>query len=176
MMQQIFSVARRLCLNGPRATTRRIGIAWRNALHQLSLYVNFDHFPECELTSIDKIFKVDYRLWHGELWEALPAEELVAIASAPNFLGNKRIKTQHFVGAATKWVRKSDTEVTGHHQMRVAHQKYKDDELKEVLAQGHYHGGATMHYRKIDGEWKFAGVEPVFGWAEFDPDQIFRDC
>lgn len=95
------------------------------------------------------------------------------MASAPTFLGNKRIKTQHFVGAATKWIRKSDTEVTAHHQMRVAHQKYKDDDLKDVLAQGHAHGGAIMHYRKVDGDWKFAGVEPKVRWTEFEHDQIF---
>lgn len=117
--------------------------------------------------------QVDYRLWHGELWEALPAPDLIAIASAPTFLGNPRIKTQHFVGAATKWVRKSDTEVTGHHQMRVAHQKYRDDELKDVLAQGHCHGGAIIHYRKVEGEWKWAGVEPVLRWTEFDHGKIF---
>lgn len=105
--------------------------------------------------------------------EALSAADWIAMASVPIFLGNKRIKTQHFVGAATKWIRKSDTEVTAHHRMRVAHQKYKDDELKDVLAQGHAHGGAIMHYRKVDGEWKFTGVEPKVRWTEFEHDQIF---
>jgi hypothetical protein len=52
--------------------------------------------------------------------------------------------------------------------MRVAHQKYKDDELKEVLYQGHALGKATIQYRKIDGVWKFAGLEPDIRWTEYD--------
>lgn len=111
----------------------------------------------------------------GEMWDALPAADLVAMASDPRFLGNKRIKTQHLVGGAPKWVKTSEVEVTGHHQMRVAHQRYEDDELTKVLAQGHAHGKATMYYRRVDGEWKFAGLEPDIRWTEFDHDKIFGE-
>lgn len=93
--------------------------------------------------------------------------------SNPHFLGNKRIKTQHLVGGVSKWVKNSEAEMTGCHQMRVAHQRYEDDELTTVMAQGHAHGNATIHYRKIDGEWKFAGVEPEIRWTEFEHDKIF---
>lgn len=98
----------------------------------------------------------------------------MALVSAPNFLGDPRIQTQHFIGAAARWERTSDTTVVAHHQMRVAHQKYADaDARTEVLAKGHCHGGAVMHYRKVEGQWKFAGVEPRLGWTEYDFDQIF---
>lgn len=109
----------------------------------------------------------------GKMWDALPAAELVAMASSPHFLGNKRVKTQHLVGGASKWIKTSETEITGHHQMRVAHQRYEDDELAKVFAQGHAHGMAKMHYRRVGGEWKFAGLEPVIRWTEFEHDKIF---
>lgn len=94
------------------------------------------------------------------------------MASDQKFLGNIRLKTQHFVGA-TKWIQKSENEITGYHQMRVAHQKYKDDELSEAVMKGHAHGKSTIWYRKIDGMWKFAGIEPDIRWAEYDHDKIF---
>lgn len=96
------------------------------------------------------------------------------MVSSPHFLGNKRIKTQHFIGA-TKWSQVSPTDIIAEQQMRVAHQKYKDDELKEVQYQGHALGKATIQYRKIDGVWKFAGLEPDIRWTEFDNDKIFHE-
>lgn len=95
------------------------------------------------------------------------------MASNESFLGNRRIKTQHFIGAS-KWLQISDSEITGYHQMRVAHQKYKDDELKEVLYMGHAHGKATVKYRIVDGIWKFAGIEPDIRWGEHNYDKIFQ--
>ncbi|KAJ9635111.1 hypothetical protein H2199_008597 [Coniosporium tulheliwenetii] len=115
---------------------------------------------------------LDYRSVMGKMWESLLAEEFVGLASNAHFLGNPRIKTQHFIGAS-KWVKTGDEEVTGYHQMRVAHQKYKDDELKEAQYQGHAHGKATIYYRLCDGIWKFAGLVPDIRWAERDYDKIF---
>jgi scytalone dehydratase len=88
-------------------------------------------------------------------------------------LGNQRLKTQHFVGGASKWVQLNDREIAGYHQMRVAHQKYADDALTEVALKGHGHGKATIWYRKVDGVWKFAGLEPGDRWGEFDYNKIF---
>ncbi|KAL8783973.1 MAG: hypothetical protein Q9195_009228 [Heterodermia aff. obscurata] len=115
---------------------------------------------------------LDYRSVMGKMWESLPAEGFVSLASSAQFLGNPRIKTQHFIGAS-KWVKSGDEEVTGCHQMRVEHQKYKDDELKEVQYQGHAHGKATIYYRLCGGIWKFAGLVPDIRWAEHDYDKIF---
>ena len=44
--------------------------------------------------------------------------------------------------------------------MRVAHQKYADDEPTEVAVKGHAHGKGTIWYRRVDNIWKFAGIEP----------------
>ncbi|KAL5002088.1 histidine phosphatase superfamily [Aspergillus recurvatus] len=102
----------------------------------------------------------------------MPADEFVAMVSHPHFLGNPLLKTQHFVGT-TRWEKVDDSKIIGHHQMRVAHQKHIDVEMKKVVAKGHGHGSATVTYRKIDGEWKFAGIEPNTRWTEFGGEGIF---
>ncbi|KAG5970579.1 hypothetical protein E4U55_001579 [Claviceps digitariae] len=117
---------------------------------------------------------VDYRAVLGQLWESMPANDFIQMISSPHFLGNPLIKTQHLVGAS-RWRQTSDSTITGHHQMRVAHQKYADTQGKEVVLKGHAHGGSTTRYRKVDGEWKFAGIEPDIRWAEFDLDKMFEE-
>jgi len=107
-------------------------------------------------------------------WDSLPAADFIGLASNPHFLGNVRIRTQHFMGQ-TRWVETGDGAIKGHHQMRVAHQKYKDDALTEVLCKGHAHGAATVHYRRVDGVWKFAGLEPDIRWSEGEYERIFKD-
>lgn len=110
----------------------------------------------------------------GMIWEKMPANEFLSMASSHKFLGNARIKTQHFMGAS-KWVQNGDNEITGYHQMRVAHQRFSDDDLSSVLYKGHAHGKATIHYRNVDGEWKFAGLEPDIRWSEDDYAKIFQE-
>lgn len=116
--------------------------------------------------------QIDYRAFLDKIWESMPAEQFLGMASGQNFLGNRRLKTQHFVGA-TKWVQTGEGEVTGYHQMRVAHQKYADDDLTEVALKGHAHGRSTIWYRRVDGVWKFAGIAPDIRWSEYDHDKIF---
>lgn len=96
------------------------------------------------------------------------------MASNAHFLGNRRIKTQHFIGAG-KWEHTSQNEIVSFVQMRVAHQKYKDDELKEVLCTGHAHGKATVRFQQLDGTWKFAGLTPDIRWAENEYERIFGE-
>lgn len=110
----------------------------------------------------------------GQEWKSMPAEDFLAMASSPKFLGNARIKTQHLIGAS-KWVQTGEDTITGYHQMRVAHQKYSDDSLTVVVYKGHAHGGATTKYRRVNGVWKFAGLEPHIRWREHDVDKIFED-
>lgn len=110
----------------------------------------------------------------GKFWESMPAVDFLELASSQQFLGNKRIKTQHLVGAG-KWIQTAEGEITGYHQMRVAHQKYGDDDLTEVVAKGHAHGKVTIQYRSVDGVWKLAGLEPDIRWAEHDLEKIFHD-
>lgn len=103
----------------------------------------------------------------------MPAEQFLGMASDPNFLGNTRIKTQHFIGATT-WFQASEDEIIGRQQMRVAHQKYADDNMTEVAVKGHAHGKSTIWYRKVDSVWKFAGIEPDIRWSEYNHDKIFE--
>ncbi|KAH6843304.1 scytalone dehydratase [Chaetomium sp. MPI-CAGE-AT-0009] len=118
--------------------------------------------------------RVDYRSFLNKLWDAMPAEAFVAMASDPKVLGDPRLKTQHFVGVS-KWVKVSETEITGCHQMRVAHQKYADEKLTEVAARVNAHGRASIFYRKVDGVWKFAGIEPDIRWSSGNHDELFQD-
>ncbi|KAI0536953.1 putative scytalone dehydratase [Xylaria digitata] len=119
------------------------------------------------------VMRVDYRHVMGKIWESMPAEDFVPLASNPHFLGDETLRTQHFIGGASKWVRVSNDEIEGRHQLRVAHQRYADSSLKEVTLKGHAHGGATMWYKKVEGVWKFAGLCPDIRWSEFDYDKMF---
>lgn len=103
----------------------------------------------------------------------MPADEYIQMASDPKVLGNTRLKTQHLVGVA-KWVQTGEDTITGYNQMRVAHQKYTDDTLSEVAVKGHGHGKATIWYQRVDGVWKFGGIEPDIRWSEYDHDKIFE--
>jgi scytalone dehydratase len=95
----------------------------------------------------------------------MTAQQFQTMVSDETFLGKQRLKTQHAVGVG-KWVQTGDDEITGNHQMSVARQEYKDDELTEVVHKSHAHGNATVWYRKIDGAWKFAGIQPEIRWIE----------
>ncbi|KAI1734864.1 putative scytalone dehydratase [Xylaria scruposa] len=130
---------------------------------------DWDRLAKC----IAPTLHIDYRSFLDKLWEEMPAEQFVAMASGEKFLGNPRLKTQHFVGA-TRWEQISGTEITGHHQFRVAHQKYADDELKQVKVKGHAHGKGKILYRKVEGVWKFAGIQPDIRWSEYDHDKIWE--
>ncbi|KAJ9142408.1 Scytalone dehydratase [Pleurostoma richardsiae] len=130
---------------------------------------DWDRLSKC----IAPTLYIDYRSFLNKLWEAMPAEEFIGMVSSERVLGPKRLKTQHLVGAS-KWAQKSDEEIQGLHQMRVAHQKYASDDLKEVAVKGHAHGRATIFYRKVDGVWKFAGIEPDIRWSEYDHDKIWE--
>lgn len=116
--------------------------------------------------------RIDYRSFLDKMWEALPADEYVAMASDPHVLGNPLLKTQHFIGSS-KWEKVSDTEVIGWHQLRVPHQKYTDESKTTVAVKGHAHGTNQHWYKKVDGVWKFAGLAVEIKWAEFDLDKVF---
>lgn len=104
----------------------------------------------------------------------MPSDEFLEMASDPRFLGNQRLKTQHFVGLSS-WEKVSDSEIIGTHQLRVAHQKYTDSDMTEVLVKGHAHGTGIMWYRRVDSVWKFAGLKPNIRWSEFDYDKVFAE-
>jgi len=104
----------------------------------------------------------------------MPADEFVSMISDPAVLGNPLLRTQHFIGG-TRWEKVSDTEVIGYHQLRVPHQVYVDETLKDVKVKGHAHSANKHWYRKVDGVWKFAGLAPDIRWFEDDFDKVFAD-
>jgi scytalone dehydratase len=87
--------------------------------------------------------QVNYSLLVGSKWDDMPAEQFLRMASDPKFQGNPLIKTQHFVGVGS-WRQTAANSIEGMHQLRVAHQKYKDDTFKDVAAKGHDHGTCTF--------------------------------
>ena len=118
--------------------------------------------------------QIDYRSFLNKLWPAMPADEFIQMASDPKVLGNPLLKTQHFIGG-TKWEKVSEDEIIGWHQLRVPHQKYTDATMTEVAVNGHAHSTNQHWYKKIDGEWKFAGLNPEIRWSEFDFDKVFEE-
>jgi scytalone dehydratase len=103
----------------------------------------------------------------------MPAEEFIAMISDKSVLGNPLLRTQHFIGGASKWEKVSDTEIIGYHQLRVPHQVYTDASLEKVEVKGHAHSHNTHYYRKVNGVWKFAGLNPDIRWFEYDFDKVF---
>lgn len=117
--------------------------------------------------------RIDYRSFLDKMWEAMPADEFVAMASDPNVLGNPLLMTQHFIGGS-RWEKVSDDEVIGYHQLRVPHQRYTDASRTAVAVKGHAHSHNTHWYKKVDGMWKFAGLCPDIRWGEYDFDRVFE--
>jgi scytalone dehydratase len=103
----------------------------------------------------------------------MSTDDFVAMASSTTVLGDKTLRTQHFIGG-TKWEKVSDDEIIGYHQLRVPHQRYKDESQKEVIMKGHAHSTNKHWYKKEDGVWKFAGLNPDIRWHEYDFDRIFE--
>jgi scytalone dehydratase len=104
----------------------------------------------------------------------MPADDFLKMISDNAVLGNPLLKTQHFIGG-TRWEKVSDDEIIGYHQLRVPHQKYTDSSMKTVAVKGHAHSTNTHWYKKVDGEWKFAGLCPNIKWFEYDFDKVFAD-
>ncbi|RYP17205.1 hypothetical protein DL765_004661 [Monosporascus sp. GIB2] len=129
---------------------------------------NWDRLREC----IAPTLRVDYRSFLDKLWEAMPAEEFIAMISNQAVLGDPILMTQHFIGGTT-YEKVSDDEVVGHHQLRVPHQRYTDETRARVAVKGHAHSTNTHWYRKVGGVWKFAGLSPEIRWYEYDFDKVF---
>ena len=103
----------------------------------------------------------------------MPAEEFVRVMSQIGFVGDPLVHTQHHIGAS-KWVKISDDEAIGHHQLRAAHQRYTAADRKTVENKGHGHAMVKHFYRKVDGEWKLAGLRPTVRWNEFEFERMFK--
>ena len=116
--------------------------------------------------------QIDYSIVGHSRIEDMPAKEFLGMMSAPQFLGDPLIRTQHMMGAS-KYERLSETEVVGHHQIRAAHQRYTGPDKLKVENKGHGHSHIDHWYRRVDGTWKLAGLCPKVYWNEFDFEKIF---
>ena len=114
---------------------------------------------------------IDYSIVGHKRIDDVPAQEFIAMMNSPAFLGDPLVRTQHLMGAQ-KFVRTSETEVVGHHQIRAAHQRYKADG-KTVENRGHGHSFVQHWYSKVNGVWKLSGLRPKIYWNEHDFDKIF---
>ncbi|KAF4986057.1 hypothetical protein FDECE_16152 [Fusarium decemcellulare] len=117
--------------------------------------------------------KVDYTVVTGQKWDSMPAKEFVAMVSDQGFLGDPLVDTQHFIGAS-KYQLLSNDLAEGTHQLRAAHQRYTGPDKKTVEAKGHAHAVVRHTYKKIQGEWKLAGLTPSVYWNEFEFEKIFK--
>ena len=63
--------------------------------------------------------------------------------------------------------------LVSYHQLRVPHQKYTDETLSTVAVKGHAHSFNLHWYKKVNGVWKFAGLNPDIRWFEYDFDKVF---
>ncbi|KAF2479588.1 Scytalone dehydratase-domain-containing protein [Neohortaea acidophila] len=104
----------------------------------------------------------------GPLKERLSPDEFIAIHASPKVIGDPRVKTQHLVGVSRWSGVEADGSVRGSHQLRVAHQRYADEGLKEVVNKGHGYGVVHQSYAKVEGEWKITGNAPTVDWSEYD--------
>jgi len=143
---------------------------------QYTLFEWADSYDAKDWNRLSKVIaptlRIDYRSFLGKLWEAMPAEEYLAMASNPDVLGDPLLMTQHFIGAS-RWEKVSDDEVIGYHQLRVPHQRWTDATRTAVAIKGHAHSHNTHWYKKVNGVWKFAGLNPDIRWGEYDFDNVF---
>lgn len=124
---------------------------------------DWERLQQCLAPSI----RLDFRSLRGALHEDLSPTEYAAILSDKKLLGDKRLKTQHLLGRG-KWEVLSNGTVHIWHQIRVAHQRYTNEDLAVVENKGHAHGTTQHWYRKIEGTWKLEGVEPQLEFTEYD--------
>jgi scytalone dehydratase len=103
----------------------------------------------------------------------MDADEFIVMMSDEGFLGDPLLKTQHLLGAS-EWVKVSDTEIIGHHQLRAAHLRYAAPDHRVEEKRGHSHATNEHYYVKVDGVWKFGGLKPYIRWNEYEFESIFK--
>ncbi len=119
------------------------------------------------------VMQIDYTEVNDHKWTDMLADDFVKMMSHEGFLGDELVHTQHHIGAS-KWEKISESEVIGHHQLRAANQRYTGLDKQNVENKGHGHAMIKHWYKKIDGEWKFAGLRPTVRWNEYAFEKIFK--
>jgi scytalone dehydratase len=117
--------------------------------------------------------QIDYTHVSGKKWDAMRPDEYISMMSDPGFLGDPLLQTQHLLGMS-KWEKITDDYIVGHHQLRAAHLRYADESRAVEEMRGHSHATNEHYYRKVDGEWKFAGLKPYIRWNEYEFEHVFK--
>jgi scytalone dehydratase len=115
---------------------------------------------------------IDYTLVSNQKWVSMTAADFIAMISAPGFLGDPLLKTQHLLGAC-EWEKVSDDYIIGHQQLRAGHLRFTDATHTVEAKRGHSHATNEFYYRKVNGVWKFAGLKPEVRWNEYEFETIF---
>ena len=116
-------------------------------------------------TNMDGAHQIDYSQVNGRHWAEMPRDDFVNAMRQYGFVGDQLVRTHHQIGAS-KWHKVSDDYVIGHHQLRAAHQRFTDADLRVVQNKGCGHSIVQMFYRRLQGEWKLAGMKPMVRWHE----------
>lgn len=103
----------------------------------------------------------------------MAADEFVGLMAQVGSVGDPLVHTQHLIGIS-KWQKISDEEIIGHHQLRTSHQRYSSGDLRTVERKGRGHAMMRHFYRKINGQWKLAGLRPTLRWNEIEFDRAAR--
>jgi scytalone dehydratase len=115
--------------------------------------------------------QVNYSGVNNSKSDSMPAAAFVEMMKNPLFLGDKNIDSQHMLGLS-KWEKTSDAEIVCQYQSRAAHMRW-DEGRKMLAAKGHGHGLVTMFFKRIDGEWKWAGIATKVDFNEHQFEWVF---
>lgn len=107
-----------------------------------------------------------------------PAEDYIAMISAPNRLGNPLVGTQHLLGAST-WERTAERNITAAYQFRAQHVRFGDNgngsRTNEQLRAAVIYGTVEHYFHEEgDGKWKLSGLRPTTFFEDCNVTAIFE--
>ena len=106
-----------------------------------------------------------------------PAEDYVAMISAPNRLGNPFVATQHLLGAST-WARTAERNITATYQVRAQNIRFADNgsggrsnvQLRAAVT----YATVDHHFFNGDDGWKLAGLKAVTLFNDGNATAVFN--
>jgi scytalone dehydratase len=113
----------------------------------------------------------------------MSAAAYVAMMSSPSALGNPLVATQHILGLPS-FERTAKDEITGTLQARAHHLRFASDGCgdangfdkgtgRKVLASATGHAMLKHFYKRTEGTWKFAGLQPTVLFNDGDLKALF---
>ncbi|KAG9244475.1 putative scytalone dehydratase [Calycina marina] len=116
---------------------------------------------ECAFNWVDS-YEVNVTAPTSTRWETINADDSMAIMTDQGFLSDVTERTQHLL-VMICWERVGNR---SHRQPPTAF--YIDATLTTVKTSGHSHATKGHCYVKIDGAWKFTGLNAKARWNEHD--------